>query len=61
MKILIFCASGATGHELVKQGLALGHAVTAFVRTPEKLKIRHNNLNKEAVLCSLMRNPESGN
>jgi len=45
MKILIFGASGATGHQLVKQGLELGHAVTAFVRNPEKLKVRHDNLN----------------
>jgi putative NADH-flavin reductase len=32
MNIVIFGASGGTGQELVKQGLASGHAVTAFVR-----------------------------
>ena len=45
MKTLIFGASGATGHELVKQALAQGHHVTAFVRNPSKLKIQHANLN----------------
>jgi putative NADH-flavin reductase len=45
MKILIFGASGATGHELTKQALSHGHVVTAFVRTPLKLKIQHENLN----------------
>ncbi|MBI1803521.1 MAG: SDR family oxidoreductase [Ignavibacteriae bacterium] len=44
MNILIFGASGATGHELVKQSLAKGHAVTAFVRNPEKLAIKHQSL-----------------
>lgn len=44
MNILIFGASGATGHELVGQALALGHQVTAFVRNPSKLKIAHQNL-----------------
>ncbi|MEP7197829.1 MAG: NAD(P)H-binding protein [Saprospiraceae bacterium] len=44
MNILIFGVSGATGHGLVKQAREQGHAVTAFVRTPTKLKITHNNL-----------------
>src|SRR4030095_16359266 len=44
MNILIYGASGATGHELVKQALEQGHNVTAFVRNPSKLKITHNNL-----------------
>jgi putative NADH-flavin reductase len=44
MNILVFGASGATGHELVKQALAQEHVVTAFVRAPEKLKIQHDNL-----------------
>jgi len=45
MKLLIFGASGATGHELVKQSLSLGHSVTAFVRDPSRLKINHKSLN----------------
>lgn len=44
MNILIYGASGATGHELVKQALAQRHNVTAFVRNPLKLKIKHDNL-----------------
>lgn len=32
MKLVIFGASGATGQELVKQGIAAGHRITAFVR-----------------------------
>jgi putative NADH-flavin reductase len=34
MKVLIFGASGRTGCELVRQALAAGHEVTAFVRNP---------------------------
>jgi putative NADH-flavin reductase len=34
MKVLIFGASGRTGRELVRQALAAGHEVTAFVRNP---------------------------
>lgn len=34
MKIVVFGASGGTGRELVKQGLAQGHNVTVFVRNP---------------------------
>jgi putative NADH-flavin reductase len=45
MKLLIFGASGSTGHELVKQSLSLGHSVTAFVRDSSRLKISHKSLN----------------
>ncbi|SHE80502.1 Putative NADH-flavin reductase [Seinonella peptonophila] len=45
MNIVIFGASGATGHELVKQALAQGHNVTAFVRNPSKLQLQHDQLN----------------
>jgi putative NADH-flavin reductase len=34
MKIVVFGASGGTGRELVRQGLAQGHEVTVFVRNP---------------------------
>jgi putative NADH-flavin reductase len=37
VKIAVFGASGGTGRELVRQGRAQGHAVTAFVRKPESL------------------------
>lgn len=45
MKITIFGSTGGTGRELVKQGLELGHEVTAFARTPAKLDdLRRENL-----------------
>jgi putative NADH-flavin reductase len=44
MNILVFGASGRTGRELVKQGLAQGHTVTAFVRHPESFDIAHPQL-----------------
>ena len=44
MNLLIFGASGITGLELVKQSLALGHVVTAFVRNPAKIAIKNANL-----------------
>jgi putative NADH-flavin reductase len=44
MKVLVFGASGGTGHELAQQGLARGHAITAFVRRPEKFTIRHEKI-----------------
>jgi putative NADH-flavin reductase len=37
MKLLILGATGGVGVELVRHALGRGHAVTAFVRTPEKL------------------------
>ncbi|GAA5023834.1 hypothetical protein GCM10011506_06960 [Marivirga lumbricoides] len=43
-RIVIFGATGGTGQELVKQALASGISVTAFARTPQKLKISHNKL-----------------
>lgn len=36
MKVLIIGATGATGRELVAQGLQLGHQVTAVVRRPDE-------------------------
>jgi putative NADH-flavin reductase len=44
MKIIVFGASGGTGREIVRQGLERGHHVTAFVRTPAKLRISHERL-----------------
>ena len=45
MKLAIFGATGNTGVELVKQALEKGHQVTAFVRDPSRLSIKHNQLN----------------
>jgi putative NADH-flavin reductase len=44
MKLILFGASGATGHELVKQALEKGYQVTGFVRDPVKMKISHSKL-----------------
>ena len=44
MKIIIFGASGGTGRHIVEQALAADHQVTAFVRTPAKLDLQHENL-----------------
>ena len=38
MKIFVLGATGGTGQELVRQAIEHGHGVTAFVRSPEKLK-----------------------
>ncbi len=63
MNIVIFGASGRTGTELVRQALAQGHRVTAFVRNQARLRhIHHQNLtvvegdlNNAAQVSSAMR------
>lgn len=44
MKIIIFGSTGSIGTHLVRQALDAGHTVTAFVRDPAKLQIKHTNL-----------------
>jgi len=44
MKLIVFGATGKTGIEIVKQGLADQHQVTAFVRTPSKMSFEHDSL-----------------
>ncbi len=44
MKLAIIAASGRIGGGLTKEALAQGHHVVALVRTPENLKIQHENL-----------------
>jgi putative NADH-flavin reductase len=44
MKVLVFGASGKTGREVVRQALARGHIVTAFVRETSRLPLAHANL-----------------
>ena len=39
MRLLVFGASGKTGHELLRQALERRHSATAFVRDPAKLAI----------------------
>ena len=45
MKLAILGATGNTGLELVKQSLEKGHQVTAFVRDPSRISIKHDQLN----------------
>ena len=44
MNLVILGATGGTGRLVVEQALAAGHAVTALVRSPEKLTIRNSSL-----------------
>lgn len=44
MKIAVLGATGQTGQYLVSQALQQGHIVTAIVRNPAKLTVRHANL-----------------
>jgi putative NADH-flavin reductase len=44
MKLIIFGATGSIGRQLVEQALAEGHTVTAFVRDPARLELKHTNL-----------------
>src|SRR5439155_19337452 len=38
MKLVVLGATGSTGLEIVRQALERGHSVTAFVRSPKRLK-----------------------
>jgi putative NADH-flavin reductase len=39
MKLLVLGATGGTGSEIVRQALERGHSITAFVRSPNRLKL----------------------
>jgi putative NADH-flavin reductase len=41
MKVVVFGASGKTGREVVRQSLARGFEVTAFLRAPARLPLAH--------------------
>jgi putative NADH-flavin reductase len=44
MRVVIFGATGGLGAASVQAALAAGHEVTAFVRSPQKLTLRHERL-----------------
>jgi putative NADH-flavin reductase len=44
MKLVVLGATGGTGLEIVRQAIDRGHAVTAFVRSPERLKKLANRI-----------------
>lgn len=43
-KIIVFGAAGSVGRQIVAQGLAHGHKVTAFTRNPTSIEIAHECL-----------------
>ncbi|HSU33215.1 MAG TPA: SDR family oxidoreductase [Bryobacteraceae bacterium] len=45
MKIVVLGATGGTGLEIVRQAIEQGHAVTAFVRSPERLRPFRDHIN----------------
>lgn len=44
MNLFILGGTGATGRQLVQQGLEAGHQLTVLARKPSKIKIKHPNL-----------------
>jgi putative NADH-flavin reductase len=44
VRLLVFGATGATGQQIVMQGLQQGHELTVFVRNPAKLTLRDDRL-----------------
>jgi putative NADH-flavin reductase len=44
MKVVVFGATGGTVRRVVGQGLAAGHELTAVVRDPARLPVRHERL-----------------
>jgi putative NADH-flavin reductase len=44
MKLFVIGATARTGREIVEQALARGHHVTAFVRSPEGVKLKNERL-----------------
>jgi nucleoside-diphosphate-sugar epimerase len=60
MKLFVLGATGKTGREIVDLALARGHEVTAFVRSPQKLRpvaslaiVRGDPLEREAIAAAL--------
>jgi putative NADH-flavin reductase len=43
-RLLVLCATGETGQQIVSQALDQGHDVTALVRNPRKLTVAHERL-----------------
>lgn len=44
MKLIVFGATGGVGSQFIQQALAKGDTVSAFVRTPAKFTLEHENL-----------------
>lgn len=41
---LVLGATGGTGQQLVRQAIEAGHQVTALVRNPDSIPVRHDRL-----------------
>jgi putative NADH-flavin reductase len=54
LRLFVLGASGRTGVEILRLGLARGHQVTAYVRSPGKLELRARDLSvvQGDALCS---------
>jgi putative NADH-flavin reductase len=66
MKLLVLGATGGTGLEMVREAIERGHSVTAFVRSPERLKpfgdhitVRQGNLLSAAELEPVIKGHEA--
>ncbi len=66
MKLFVIGSTGGTGREIVQQALERGHHVTAFVRSPEPVTLRHERLSvlkgdvtDESQLSEAMRNHDA--
>ncbi|MEV8398897.1 NAD(P)-dependent oxidoreductase [Streptomyces niveus] len=57
MKLTVFGATGGVGREIVRQGLAAGHQVTAVVRDPARLDVTGDGL--EVFTATAFDDPES--
>jgi putative NADH-flavin reductase len=66
MRLLVLGATGGTGLEMVREAIERGHSVTAFVRSPERLKpfgdhitVRQGNLLNAAELEPVIKGHEA--
>jgi len=66
MKLVVLGATGGTGIEIVRQAIAQGHSVTAFVRSPERLKplagrltVKQGNLLNSAALADAIQDHDA--
>ena len=66
MRLIVLGATGGTGIEIVRQAVERGHSVTAFVRSPDRLKpwqdritVKQGNLLNRAELEPVIRNHDA--
>src|SRR3981081_3703370 len=66
MKLVVLGATGGTGLEIVRQAVGRGHSVTAFVRSPERLRpfadritIKQGNLLNSSELEEVLRGQDA--